>query len=142
MYLAVFAALVVLSYIANPRKTQSCLPAHTLLQMYRGLTALPPQQPISTVHQAPPEADAASTSPEKLAIRALLKSCDHWPLVLWMPKRVALLAGSVGGRADWAYASVTLAAGSSLVLPHELTPLASTLSVQWVLLATELSSTV
>ena len=47
-----------------------------------------------------------------------------------MLNRVALLAGSVGGVADCAYASDTVPAGFRLVLPHELTPLARTVSVQ------------
>jgi hypothetical protein len=59
-----------------------------------------------------------------------------------MLKRLALLAGSVGGLVDWAYASDTLPAGLSLVLPHALTPLARTLRVQWVLLAAEPERTV
>ncbi len=59
-----------------------------------------------------------------------------------MPKRLALLAGSVGGDADVAYASDTLPAGLSLVLPNELTPLASTLRVQCVLLVVEPERTV
>lgn len=59
-----------------------------------------------------------------------------------MPKRLALLAGSGGGEADWAYASETLPDGFSFVPPHELTPLASTVSVQWVLLVVEPGRTV
>jgi hypothetical protein len=94
------------------------------------------------MHQAVFAAEAFSTSSAKLAIWALFRSCDHLPLELWMLKRLALLAGSLGGLADWAYASETVPAGLSLVLPHALTPLASTFSFQWVLLATEPDSTV